>query len=139
MVILGNFAAASQTTEATINNNILQSIHSLIESIQKDVKVEIREVSPSSDYLEGVLASDHLSSCLDVLKNILGDPAKDFGKPVGLDQSIQKAVSDFGGVREDQCLFMSSATANQAIYAALWPWASNPKRITLKIGILTIN
>jgi len=110
-------------------------IHSLIETVKAKGIVEIREVSPSSDFLEGVLARDDLASCVEALQSAFGSPLKDFDQPVNLERPVKKAISSIGGIRADQCLFVSGDATQQSVYAVLWPWESNPKRITLKIGI----
>ena len=38
----------------------------------------------------------------------------------------------------DQCLYLKPCDGEQAVYAALWPWASDPRRVTLKVGTLAL-
>ena len=97
--------------------------------------VEQRAVPPSGEYLEGVMMREQLAPCCDLLAKSLGPALKDFNESVTFDPKIQKAVQRLGGIRIEQCLFFAKGENHQVAYAALWPWASNPAKITLKIGL----
>ena len=97
--------------------------------------VEQRAMPPTGDYLEGVLMREQLPVCCKFLEQSLGPALKDFHEAVTLDPRIQKAVARLGGIRLEQCLFFARGEQNQVGYAALWPWASNPEKITIKVGI----
>ena len=97
--------------------------------------VEQRASPPSGDYLEGVLVRTQLPPCCVLLAGALGPALKDFNQSVKFDPKIQKAVERLGGIRIDQCLFFAKGQDSQVAYAALWPWASNPEKVTLKIGL----
>ena len=116
-------------------DHIQELLKPLVTALQQGIPMEVRAAPPSGDYLEGVLSRPDLSRCYDQLAQHLGPPAKDFAKPVAFPQDVQRIVNDLGGIRGDQCLFLKSVDGTQAIYAALWPWASDPRRITLKVGL----
>ncbi len=99
--------------------------------------MEVRTAPPSGDYLEGVLAHPDLERCYELLKQHLGAPAKEFAQPPRLPRQVQRLVNDLGGIRVDQCLFLKTIEVHGTIYAALWPWASDPRRVTLKVGVYT--
>jgi len=108
----------------------------LIEAIQKSIPfVEVRWAPASGDYLEGVLSRKDLARCCVLLRGTFGTAAKDFGKVVRFTQQRQAVVDSLGGIRPDQCVFLKEAPNQPIAYAALWPWASNPDRVTLKVGI----
>ncbi len=110
-------------------------LKSLIAALQPGIPMTVRSAPPSGDYLEGVLSRPDLARCYELLVQQLGPPAKDFGQPVAFAKDLQRIVNDLGGIRGDQCLFLKSLEGRQTVYAALWPWASDPRRITLKIGL----
>ena len=95
---------------------------------------ETRAAPASGDYFEAVLLREHLPSCLACLNEAFGAPAKAFGTKAAFERPIQALVSEIGGVREDQCLFVKALEGGQLGYAVLWPWASNAERVTLKVG-----
>ena len=108
----------------------------LIEALQQAITfVELREASPDGGYFEGVLAREDLLRCCQLLGGALGPAAKEFGKTVRLTKPAQAVVNHLGGIRPDQCLFLKEAPNQPVAFAALWPWASNPDRVTLKVGV----
>ena len=107
----------------------------LVAALRQAIPMEIRSAPPSGDALEGVLARPDLSRCYDVLVQQLGPPAKEFAQPAAFPKEIQRVVNDLGGIRPEQCLFLKQAEDRRIVYAALWPWASDPRRITLKVGL----
>ena len=112
----------------------------LVKQLTADLKaamtfVEQRAVPPTGEYLEGVLLRSQLQPCCTVLAKSLGPPLKDFNEAAKFEPRIQKAVDRLGGIRIDQCLFFAKGQESQVAYAALWPWASNPEKITLKVGL----
>ncbi len=115
------------------------SVSSLISSLKGGISMEVRAAPPSGDYLEGVMTRQQLQPCCALLAGTLGPAAKEFGKPVKLEPNIRKAVGEIGGVRPDQCLYLVPSGTNQMVYAVLWPWASDPNRITLKVGTLSVS
>ncbi len=107
----------------------------LFATLQQTIPLEVRSAPPAGDYLEGVVSRPDLSRCYELLVQHLGPPAKEFAQPAKFPREIQRLVNDLGGIRADQCLFVKSLDGGPTVYAALWPWASNPTRITLKIGL----
>lgn len=97
--------------------------------------VETRAAPACGDYFEAVLLRQHLPQCLERLREALGAPVKAFDSKAAFKQRVQSLVSDLGGIREDQCLFVKELEGGQLGYAALWPWESDPTRVTLKVGI----
>ena len=108
----------------------------LIETLSQALLfVERRTPAESSRYLEAVIVRRDLTRCCELLQGALGPPLKDFGQSATLEPRIQQVVAAIGGIRIDQCLFFAKGEDRQVAYAALWPWASDPRRITLKVGL----
>ena len=110
----------------------------LIEALKKAIPLELRSAADSTDRLEGVLSRQHLPKCYALLTETLGPPAKEFGKAADFKADMQRVVERLGGIRTDQCLFLTRAEDRRVIYAALWPWASDASRITLKVGVCDV-
>jgi hypothetical protein len=107
---------------------------SLIEEIKKAMTLEIRSNSQGSEYLEAVIDTKDLELLHSLLKKYLGPAAKEHGEEANLPEEIQDMVDSLGGLRNDQSFFYKRE-GHQVIYAALWPWGSNPNKITLKCGV----
>ena len=104
----------------------------LFEEIKKSVPMEIR--SDSKDYLEAVVTREGLDILQPILVRHLGNAAKGPGEEATFPPPIVKLVASLGGVRQEQSFYYKEEK-NRVIFAALWPWGSNPDKITLKSGI----
>ncbi len=104
----------------------------LFEEIKKSVPMEIRV--DSKEYLEGVVTRERLDLLQSVLAKYLGPVAKGPGENATFSPPIVKLVASLGGIRPEQTFYYKEEK-NRVVFAALWPWGSNPDRITLKSGI----
>jgi len=107
---------------------------SIIEEIKTTLRVEIRPNSQGLEYLEAVLDSKDIGLLHSILKKHLGPAAKESGKETNLPKEIEILVEALGGLRIEQSFFFRR-DAHQIIYATLWPWESNPNKVTLKSGV----
>jgi len=106
----------------------------MIDEIKEAFKMEIRPNSRGSDYLEAVMDTKDMELLLSLLKRYLGPAAKERGKEANLPKEIEELVDSLGGVRKGQSFFCRRE-GDQVIYAALWPWESDPSKVTLKAGV----
>ena len=106
----------------------------MIEEIKKTLTMEIRPNSKGLEYLEAVINKKDLELLNSLLKKYLGPAAKESGKEVNLPKEIQKIIDSLGGLRNGQSFFYRQ-DGNKVMYAAIWPWESQPDKITLKSGI----
>jgi hypothetical protein len=106
----------------------------LIEEIKEAITLEIRSNSQGSEYLEAVIDTKDIELLHALRKKYLGSAAKEHGEEANLPEEIQDMVDSLGGLRNDQSFFYRQE-GNQVIYAAIWPWKSDPNKITLKSGV----
>jgi len=106
----------------------------LIEEVKETIRMEIRLNSQGLEYLEAVVDRTELELLQTILTKHLGLAAKKPGENTKLPKEIQRLVDGLGGLRIEQSFFYKEE-GTQVIYAALWPWESNPSKITLKSGI----
>ena len=106
----------------------------MIEEIKKTFQIEIRPNSQGLEYLEAVIVKKDLNLLESLLKKYLGPLAKGPGKETNLPEEIQKIVDSLGGLWNGQSFFYKQES-NEVIFAALWPWETDPNKITLKSGI----
>ena len=100
--------------------------------------MEIRPTPAGVEYLEAVVDRTELETLTAVLRKHLGPPAKEPGKEAKLPEEIQRTVDALGGLRLDQS-FYYKREKKRILFAALWPWASNPDKVTLKAGVSEIH
>ena len=113
-------------------------ISPLIEALRKVVPMVVRTAPPSGDYLEGVFSRGDLERCTALLRETFGPPIKEFGAAATFERNLQHVIDRVGGVRVEQCLFLRQRESQPLAYAALWPWASDATRITLKVGVISV-
>ena len=110
----------------------------MIEEIKESLKMEIRPNSTGTEYLEAVVDRSELESLQIRLIKHLGPAAKRPGEEATLPREIKEIVDDLGGLRIEQSFFFKRVGTTVS-YAALWPWQSNPEKITLKSGIIELS
>jgi len=106
----------------------------MIEEIKETIGVEIRPNSQGLEYLEAVVNKKDFELLESLLKKHLGEAAKEPGKEPDLPEAIQEMVDSLGGLWNGQSFFYKQ-DGNEIKYAALWPWGSNPNKMTLKSGV----
>ena len=104
-----------------------------IEEIKKTLKIEIRPKSRGNGYLEAIVEKKDLESLKGLLIKHLGPAAKEEGREAGFSKEIEGIVDSIGGLWVDQSFYYRQE-GRRVVYAALWPWESNPAKITLKAG-----
>ena len=102
----------------------------MIDEIKETFTMEIRPNSQGSEYLEAVMNTKDIESLVSLLERFLGAAAKE----PGLSKGIENLVDSLGGLRKGQSFFCRQE-GDHVMYAALWPWESNPAKLTLKCGI----
>ncbi|HUL23448.1 MAG TPA: hypothetical protein VLZ10_18480 [Thermodesulfobacteriota bacterium] len=106
----------------------------MIEEIKRSLWIETRPSSRGSEYLEGVINKKDLELLNSLLEKYLGPVVKEPGREAYLPKEVQKIVDALGGLRNEQSFFYRQED-NTVMYACIWPWASNPDKITLKCGV----
>lgn len=108
----------------------------LIAEVTANIRFLVIRTAPASgDYLEGVLAAAEVAQCCALLARALGPPLKSFGVRATFEPAMRRIIEQLGGIRQDQCVYLQPQPDNHGRYATLWPWASDPNRITLKLGV----
>jgi len=110
----------------------------MLEELRETLEMEIRSISQELNSLEAVVRKDDLELLKSLLTRHLGSPAKEPGTKATFPKEIQGLVDSLGGLRIEQSFFYRQKEDHQVLYAALWPWESNPERITLKAGMRSV-
>ncbi len=106
----------------------------LIDEIRAKLMLEVRPNSLGSEYLEGVMDRKDLPLLLPLLEGVLGPGVKGPAEEANLPGEIQAWVEQLGGLRRGQSFFYRQER-DRFTYVALWPWESNPNKVTLKCGV----
>jgi hypothetical protein len=106
----------------------------MLEEIKEAFTMEIRSNSQGSQYLEAVINTKDVELLNSLLERYLGSAAKERGKEANLPKEIDEFVDSLGGLRKEQSFFYRQ-DGHRVIYAVIWPWESDPTKITLKCGV----
>jgi hypothetical protein len=107
----------------------------MISELKSKLKMDIRPTSSGIEYFEAVIKKEDLELVNSILTKHLGPAAKIPGKKADLPHDVQKLVDSMGGLRTEQSFYYSQS-GGKIRYCALWPWQSNPDKITLKAGVV---
>lgn len=110
----------------------------MIKEIRRIPGIEIRPTTREPEYFEAVIRKEDLELLLSILRRHLGPAVHEPGREVNLPIEIHRGVNAWGGLRIEQSFFYKKED-KQVIFATLWPWVSNPNRVTLKCGIWKLN
>ena len=106
----------------------------MLKELKAKIPMELRPTS-REEYIEAVVEKKNLEALTEFLVAKLGHPLKKPGKRVAFIGNPQKAVDSIGGIRDEQTFYYCEKDEG-IYYAALWPWQSDPLRITLKAGVI---
>ena len=106
----------------------------IIEELKRALSLEIRISTIGLEYLEGVIDKRDLELLNSLLKKYIGPAVKESGKEANLPKEIQIIAEALGGLRNEQSFFYRQES-NQVTFAAVWPWESDPDKMTLKCGV----
>ena len=106
-----------------------------LDEIKQNVPLQVRPVSREPDYLEAVVTVRDMGVLEGILTRHLGEAHKMPGQAILFDEEIRTVVDAVGGLMIQQTLFYRKE-AGKILYAMLWPWQSDPNRITLKAGVV---
>jgi hypothetical protein len=113
---------------------LLGKAMNLIEELKAKVTMEIRPTSHGAEYLEAVVTLKELDVLHSLLNKHIGPATKKSGGEVFFPKDIKELVDSLGGLRIEQSFFYKQK-GGEVIYAAIWPWQSDPDKVTLKSGV----
>ena len=105
----------------------------LVNEIKIAMELEVRTAPDSDMFFEAVFQAKDLEKLLPLLQKHMGKPLKPPGKNVRLPMDTAKIVDLMSGLRREQSFYMKKEEGGKYACAALWPWQSDPSKITLKI------
>ncbi len=110
----------------------------LISEIRETLEMEVRPNSQGLEYLEAVVLKENLGLLISLLRKHLGPALKEPGEEASLPVEIEELVDSLGGLWINQSFFWKQDHRG-VLFALLWPWESNPDKITLKAGMMGLD
>ena len=112
-----------------------ETVLTLIAGLRESLELEIRHGPPEAGRLEAVMHRRDVEATCVLLSQALGPPVKPFGIAAQFDAHMAALVNAIGGIETEQCFYLKRDGPKHALYAALWPWKSDPDRVTVHIGV----
>ncbi len=110
-----------------------EKVSAVIAALRGSLELEVR--SAEAGRLDAVIGRSELEVACAILEQALGPPAKPFGVMAKFDAPTSFLGKTIGGIKKQQCLHLKSEGSQHVIYAALWPWESDPEKISVRLGI----
>lgn len=85
----------------------------------------------------GVTTAERIESVGRIVQSRMGAPYKPAGQSAFWKNLFDSFVKAVGGVHSDQTLFKLDLGPDVSLYCAFWPWASDPGRVSVRLGIWT--
>jgi hypothetical protein len=70
-----------------------------------------------------------------IFESSLGRPYKERDRRALWMNFFERFVRDVGGIRRNQTLYRRPMGDSVTLYAALWPWATRPDKVSVRIGL----
>lgn len=84
----------------------------------------------------GVTESSALKDIAPMVEGFFGKAYKPPGETAFLMNLFDHFVKEVGGVRREQTLFRKEIDRGLNLFCAFWPWASDPTKTSVRIGLL---
>ena len=86
-----------------------------------------------------VVGTPRVADLTAIVANVLGQPYKPAGKGAFFMSWFDPFVKAVGGVERQQTLFRRDLVPGLSLYCAFWPWASEPGRTSIRIGLACLD
>ncbi len=84
----------------------------------------------------GVTDTSAIKDIAPLVEEFFGKPYKPPGETAFLMNLFDHFVKEVGGVRREQTLFRKEIGKGLNLFCAFWPWASDPAKTSVRIGLL---
>lgn len=82
-----------------------------------------------------VVPTDKVSTLVGLVTELMGPAVKPAGQTAWWKNWFDPFYRSVGGIQREQTLFQKKIGDGVSLYCAFWPWASEPKRTSLRVGI----
>jgi hypothetical protein len=82
-----------------------------------------------------VVPTDKVASLVGLVTELMGPAVKPAGETAWWKNWFDPFYRAVGGIQREQTLFQQQLEGEVSLYCAFWPWASEPKRTSMRVGI----
>lgn len=124
--------------EITENVKIIKKHLKLISLLEKEFEMKPNYDSNDPLLYCGIVKSDLISKLESHVEEYFGKPYKPAGQSAFFKSMFDPFVKDIGGIRFEQTLYKKDITPGVVLYCAFWPWATDPQKTSIRIGLLCL-
>lgn len=107
----------------------------LVSALAKRGALQIRADTHNVLLRTTVVPSDRVPQLLPVVTELMGPAVKPAGTSAMWKNWFDPFFKAVGGSEKQQRLFRRDLADRLSLYVAFWPWASDPTRTSLRIGV----
>ncbi|MBI4863657.1 MAG: hypothetical protein HY815_25870 [Candidatus Riflebacteria bacterium] len=94
------------------------------------------QLDPTNRLLHtGVVSSRGIEKVAEVVRGRMGPAYKPAGQWALWKNWFDEFVKAVGGIRSEQTLFRLDLNPDVTLFCAFWPWASDPDRVSVRVGL----
>jgi len=117
-------------------NEHVRDIATLIEELRGQFGVKANPESCGPLLFVGIAESDDVQKFHAHVERRFGHAYKPAGSTAFLKNLADPLVRKLGGIRKEQTLFAKDLGKDVTAYCMFWPWGSNPKKVSVRVGFL---
>jgi len=117
------------------DSQVINELSTVVGELGKRASLKLTTDQRNALLCTTVVPSDRVASLLDVVAGLMGPAVKPAGKSAWLKNWFDPFYRSVGGIQREQTLFRRELAAGLSIYCAFWPWASDPKRTSIRVGV----
>jgi hypothetical protein len=118
----------------------VKDISVLIDTLKQTHGVRKNNITdPSPLLFTGVIDSEKIGDITPVVKINFGEPFKAAGEKAFMKNLFNSFARSIGGMQVDQTVFRKEIGPGLTLFCSFWPWASNPDKTSVRLGLLCKN
>lgn len=114
---------------------VLGHLSQLVTEIAKRGKLQMQADKRNALLRTTVIPSERVAQLLTDVTELMGPAVKPAGTTAMFKNWFDPFFKAVGGAEKQQSLFRRELTDRLSLYIAFWPWASDPARTSVRIGI----
>lgn len=117
----------------------LGELSRLVNDLRERGSMDLRPDRRSPLIYSTVIGTQRVDELQKLVFGLLGPPFKPAGESAWWKNWFDPFVKSVGGIERAQTLYRRDLEGPFALYVAFWPWASEPTRCSLRVGLTCLD
>ena len=117
------------------DSQVITELSTAVHELNKRASLQLASDARNKLLCTTVVPTEKVQSVLDAVTELMGPAVKPAGQSAWFKNWFDPFFKSVGGIQREQTLFRRELTAGLSLYCAFWPWASDPKRTSVRVGI----